>query len=253
MIFYFSGTGNSEGIAVKIADAMSDRAVNLVTADPACWNDDPGEILGFVFPIYAYAAPEMVLDFAKKIKAGNAFTFGVCTYSNVVGKAMEQFSHILPLKAAYGIKMPDNYPVLDHIIDTEESTLNKLRKAKVRFEQILPQLLVRREMYDVDEGSNADKNTYEGAPLFNEQMRSTKPFSVTEDLCVSCGLCRDICPARAIELRDGKPSWQRDTCCMCMGCINRCPTVAIEYGPYSRGRFRYFFRGFDTAQYFQKT
>ena len=33
MIFYFSGTGNSKGIAELVAQALGDRAVNCVGAE----------------------------------------------------------------------------------------------------------------------------------------------------------------------------------------------------------------------------
>lgn len=251
MIFYFSGTGNSKGIARLAAEYLNDRAVDLVGFDPRQWNDHPEEILGFVFPIYAYAAPEMVLQFAEKIQPSGAFTFGICTFSNVVGEAMEQFSQILPLKAAYGIKMPDNYPITDHVIETTKSTLEKLRSAQIHLEQILPRIASREECTDVLVGENGHANTYELAPKFNQFLRKTAPFWVDPQRCVGCGLCEKLCPAKAIQLSQGNPRWIRESCCMCMACINRCPEVAIEYGQYSRGRFRYFFKGFDTSRYFR--
>ena len=72
MIFYFSGTGNSKGIARLAAEYLNDRAVDLVGFDPRQWNDHPEEILGFVFPIYAYAAPEMVLQNLSSVGADNS-------------------------------------------------------------------------------------------------------------------------------------------------------------------------------------
>ena len=38
MIFYFSGTGNSKGIAELVAQALGDRAVNCVGADPQAYS-----------------------------------------------------------------------------------------------------------------------------------------------------------------------------------------------------------------------
>ena len=252
MIYYFSGTGNSEVVAKEIAKAMGDKAVNLVKADPEEWNRNPGDVLGFVFPIYGYQAPWMVLDFAAKIHPGDAFTFGVCTFTNVVGEAMQHFSDTLPLKAAYSIKMPDNYPITDHIIDTEESCLEKLRGAEVRLQQIIPWILEKQEKEDILKGDDAWNKTYVWAPKVLDKALSTKGFHVTPDTCVGCGLCEKICPAQAIRLENGEPKWVKDKCCMCMGCLNRCPAVAIECGPYSKGRFRYYFKGFDTSKYFQK-
>ncbi len=48
--------------------------------------------------------------------------------------------------------------------------------------------------------------------------------------CISCGHCEDICPAQAIKLVQGKPTWIKEECFMCFGCLRLCPTSAIRYG-----------------------
>ena len=50
------------------------------------------------------------------------------------------------------------------------------------------------------------------------------------DACISCGHCEDICPAQAIKLVAGKPTWTKRECFMCFGCLRLCPTSAIRYG-----------------------
>ena len=249
MIFYFSGTGNSEGIANIVAQALNDQAVNIVGSCPEDYHFTEKDFLGFVFPIYAYAAPEIMLQFAKKICPGSAFTFAICTFSNVAGEALKQFSEIIPLKSGYGIKMPDNYPILNKVIDNRESSIEKLRAAKSRLEQILPRISARNEEFDVLVGENGHDNTYLLAPQFNKLKRKTTYYWVEKDKCVHCGLCKQLCPAYAIDIREGFPVWIKEDCFMCMACINRCPAVAIEYGEYSMGKYRYYFRGFDLSKY----
>lgn len=249
MIFYFSGTGNSKGIAELVAQALGDRAVNCVGADPQAYSFTEKDYLGFVFPVYAYAAPEMFQQFADSIRPGGAFTFAICTFSNVAGLALEEFSEHVPLKCGYGIKMPDNYPILNKIIDTKESSMEKLVAAEKRLAEVIPRLLAKEKGFDVLTGDNAHDNTYKLAPMFNRYKRKTAPYRVDKALCTGCGLCEKLCPAKAIELRGERPIWVKEDCCMCMACINRCPAVAIEYGEYSKGKYRYWFKGFDTARY----
>ena len=120
MIYYFSGTGNSKAIAEEIADYIGTKAVDIIGVDIDQIHLEDEEYVGFIFPIYAWAAPEVMLQFAQKIKVPEtAFTFAVCTFSNVSGMALQHFSEIIPLKSGYGIVMPDNYPITDHIIDTK--------------------------------------------------------------------------------------------------------------------------------------
>ncbi len=48
--------------------------------------------------------------------------------------------------------------------------------------------------------------------------------------CVGCGHCASICPAQAIAMEDGHPTWIKKECFMCFGCLRLCPTSAIRYG-----------------------
>lgn len=48
--------------------------------------------------------------------------------------------------------------------------------------------------------------------------------------CVGCGHCESICPAQAIVMKDGHPTWVKKECFMCFGCLRLCPTAAIRYG-----------------------
>ena len=58
------------------------------------------------------------------------------------------------------------------------------------------------------------------------------------DTCTSCGTCVAICPAKNIELVEGKPVWQHH-CELCCGCIHNCPVQAIQAGAKTEKRLRY--------------
>ena len=142
--FYFSGTGNSRGIAEMIAEKLQDTTVDIVGKNPDTFRLEKEAYIGFVFPVYAWAAPEVMLDFVKKLaekmkREGTfeekGYSFAIATYSNVAGKAIEQFSNIFSLQSGFGITMPDNYPITERILDTPESTLEKLSAAKNPFRE----------------------------------------------------------------------------------------------------------------------
>jgi len=48
------------------------------------------------------------------------------------------------------------------------------------------------------------------------------------ELCVGCGACADICPERAVVVRDGKFAVDREKCTDCGECAEVCPTKARE-------------------------
>lgn len=251
MIFYFSGTGNSRGIAEVLAERLDDQAMSIVDQDPKKFHFEKDDYLGFVFPCYAYAAPEMMLQFAEHLNPGDAFTFAVCTFSNVTGDTLEHFSDHLPLKSGYGIKMPDNFPILDKILETKESTLEKLRAAEKRLDEIFPRIQRREaEGFDTLRGEDGHNRSYNLSPQFNALKRKTAPFWIQEERCVGCGKCENLCPAHAIRMEQGRPVWIKPDCCFCMACLNRCPKEAVQYGAYSQGKFRYYFKGFDCTKYF---
>jgi len=62
-----------------------------------------------------------------------------------------------------------------------------------------------------------------------KRWRKTKRFSL-DDGCTGCGLCASKCPAKAIEIIDGRPVWTKDSCYLCLRCLHHCPAFAIQYG-----------------------
>lgn len=248
MIFYFSGTGNSEGIAKIVGEFLREEVVNIVGKKPEDFELDKDRNVGFVFPIYAWAALEVMLEFVKKLHVKNSYTFAIATYSNVVGKALDQFAELLPLDAGFGITMPDNFPVLEKTLDSEESSMEKLEKASLRLKEVLEKISNQEHVFDVKEGKDAEENTFVKSHGFNATMRKTNLYYVTSQ-CIGCGMCERICPAQAIRMQEKKPVWVKEDCYLCMACLNRCPVEAIQYGKFSEGRYRYYFKGFDIKKY----
>lgn len=71
MIYYFSGTGNSEWVAKTIANRLNDNTQDVIELIKNC--DDKIKIsmdenIGIVFPIYAWAIPEPIDYFIKNVE-----------------------------------------------------------------------------------------------------------------------------------------------------------------------------------------
>ena len=119
MIFYFSGTGNSKWVAESLAGLLHEKTadisvLNFESDDNKKYMEEitqgikNDEYIGFVFPVYAWGVPEVVADFAKKLKksfgkwkniGGTAdkperktFTFAIATCGEEAGYSLKNFS-----------------------------------------------------------------------------------------------------------------------------------------------------------------
>jgi ferredoxin-type protein NapH len=58
---------------------------------------------------------------------------------------------------------------------------------------------------------------------------SKRHYTVAEDLCIACGICRKACPAEALQLYEGKYVIAKSECLVCGSCDAKCPKKAIRY------------------------
>lgn len=236
MIYYFSGTGNSEWAAKTIAEKTGDTALSIREASP----DFPGgEAVGLVFPVYAWDAPHLVYSFLETLKIPDGiYTYAVCTCGDEAGNLAQKLSKKIRLDAVFSIVMPNNY-VVAWDVDDSGTMRRKLEGAKIRTEEIARAVRERRCVTEVRKGGFAALKSTVISPLFNRFAMGDRAF-FAEDGCVSCGNCQKDCPVGNIKMKDGKPSWNGH-CIKCMSCINRCPAAAIQYGKGTKSRGRYYF------------
>jgi NAD-dependent dihydropyrimidine dehydrogenase PreA subunit len=240
MIFYFSGTGNSKWVAEVIAKKINDQAECIIDYETPVMIKD--KIVGIVFPIYAWGAPEVVLNFVKEIKGNPSFSFAIGTCGGEAGYALDKLDEIFPLDSIYTVVMPSNY-IMGAAVEDEDSVRSKITNAKNKLEVISSQIRSKEKVKDVIIGSMPWIKSNLFNVGFNSLGRRTKPFYATEK-CISCGQCEKNCPAKTIKLVDGKPQWGQE-CYQCTACINLCPVGAIEYGKSTSSRGRYKFRDID--------
>ena len=248
MIFYFSGVGNSAWVARKLADKLQDRVLPIAEEirTPMEYTLAPGERVGFVYPVYGWEPPKIVLDFVREMKISQApeYLYFVCTCGDDTGKTADVFMAALQAKgwkshASYSILMPDTYVCLPGFdIDGEDELKRKLDNASARVDFIAEELS-RKVIMDKPgcfEGAFPKVKTYVLGGLFRKFLMSPKPFHAT-DACISCGLCEKRCPVHNIKV-EGKPQWG-DDCTMCLACYHACPVHAIQYGGRTKNKGQY--------------
>lgn len=249
MIFYFTGTGNSKYVAQNIGEKCNENVINISDelkkkSDQSQYKLEDNEIIGFVYPVYAWAPPKVVIDFIKKIKLYNYkenYVFSIATCGGSIGNTMEMLKNTLSkekiiLNSGFSLVMPNNYIIMGDV-DSKKIQQEKLERADKRLEYIVKVIKERKDnIFDVKKGSMPWLVTNLGNPLFNSLGINTKKFYVNDN-CTGCGICAKVCSLGNISI-DKKPVWG-SRCTQCLACIHRCPTKAAQYGKYTVNKGRY--------------
>lgn len=245
MIYYFSGTGNSREIALRLAQQTNDtaqhickEACNTTTCSDNC--------IGFVFPVYGWTIPPVMKKFIEQlsITASNTYIYMVCTCGDDAGHTDRCFYQLLNKKqrtcqAAWSIQMPDTYIGLPGFyIDEENVVHQKLQQAWKLVSDIANHILQQHNIHQVFNGKFAWTKTHILGALFHRFLTGDSKFKVDEH-CTRCGKCAKICPTKNITYNHrGLPTWNGH-CTDCLACYHHCPHNAIQYGPYSKGKGQY--------------
>lgn len=253
-IYFFTGTGNSLHIAKKIAEELGDCEVIAIKKGADKKIPTGYDRIGFVFPTYGWGAPLMVAKFlrlAEFPEQGGTYFFTVATCGGLVLNAIPQVKMLLRKK---GIKL--NYG--------NKVAMYRNSVANYKMGQDPQKLMIKSDESAVPviddiknkRGNKISKMNRLIYKLNKEFMKSmpamAKDFVVSDD-CVSCGICKSVCPAENIELQDGKPMFGSH-CEGCVACIQHCPKQAINYKDKTQKRGRYVhpaIKSREIAQYYK--
>lgn len=243
MILYFTGTGNSEFVAKRIAEKIGEKdIVNLGTLVKAGekLNAENADKLIFVFPTYAGRMPRFLASYLQKQKfkeGANAFFVTTCGASGGnQSQNLKTFCDNLNLKFMnfFVVVMPENYIAL-FSAPSKEKEKTIISKAKLVIDSIASKIEKNTEIKHV---SGFSKSPYNNT--FYKLVVKAKGFHV-EETCVGCGKCSDVCVLNNIEMVKDRPHWG-EVCTHCMACINNCPTEAIQYKNATQKKRRYLFK-----------
>ena len=75
LICYFSGTGNTKKIVDKYYETFIENNVEIdiykIEKNDFNYNLDDYDMLGIAYPIHAFNAPSIIVDFVKKLEKQN--------------------------------------------------------------------------------------------------------------------------------------------------------------------------------------
>lgn len=244
MILYFTGTGNSEYVAKKLAAALGEETLPLMerirSGDTSPLESQTPWVV--CTPTYAWQIPHIVRDHLRKtLLRGSQEMYFVMTCGDGNGEAGKYAAKIceekyLTCRGCAKVIMPENYIAMFNAPDESES-----RRIVAAADPVIGHLaqLIREGKPFPEERADMVGKIQSGLvnKVFYPVFVHAKDFTVS-GACTGCGLCEKLCPTNSITLRDGRPVWE-DNCTHCMTCITHCPAEAIEYGKKSLGKPRY--------------
>lgn len=245
MIFYFSGTGNSQLAAKQIATITGDGLVSInqcmkETASQRFHSDTP---LIFVAPTYAWRLPRIVERWILNTDfEGSQIAYFVLTCGGNCGNAAAYAKALCEKKKLHfcglaPLLMPENYLAM-FPTPSEAKCQTILEQAKPNIDALAKQIQRGKPFPKV---TMTLKDKLQSGPvnlLFYPLVVHDRGFTVSP-ACISCQKCAQRCPLGNIKMTDGKPTWQGN-CTHCMACIAGCPARAIEYKTASKGQHRHF-------------
>jgi ferredoxin/flavodoxin len=275
-IYYFSGTGNSLSVARGLADKVEANLIPIPTTLNKEIIHPQTETIGIVFPVYHGGIPLIVTRFVKKLASlEGKYIFGVCTYGDSPGLAMEYLSDLVrkrggQLAGGFAVHMPYNYitPTFNLKDFLGSFTLREINpeKQQILFADARKKInsissfvnnsqigMLERDAVFISRLTDAvhlhdslGKSIWlriagvteqTGVP-FRESILWMDHAFHTDANCKGCGNCAKVCPVGNIDLVDKKPVWHQH-CEQCFACLQWCPQEAVQFGKNTSGRKRY--------------
>lgn len=244
MILYFSGTGNSRAVAMKMGEVLSDRVESI---NEMMINSFEGEIESpwpfvLVVPAYAWRIPAVVEKFVREHEfSGSGEAYVVMTCGSSVGAAGRYAQRLfeekgMKFRGLRHIVMPENYIALFSAPDAEKAE-ELVDDAMVEAEKIAEEIRAGKDISEPIHGIilSSIVNWF-----FYRFVIGDRKFHI-EGECIGCGKCARLCPMKNISMDAGHPEW-KGNCTHCMSCINICVNECIEYGRSTQKKRRYYLK-----------
>lgn len=241
VIYYFSGTGNTEIVCGLLADALTKKnmQVSLISMEDVSFDISldlmaPSDMIGIASPIHGLGIPKIVSEKSKKIAARaskDQKVFLLLSAADIVKINHAAGSEISKIFYKEGtsifyeriIVMPSNFLISYNdrfsrqlYEASKEKTAHMADELLLGKERLLrPSLLYRalaRAVHKCESGY--------GDPFFGNSI-------ISDEKCTGCMTCVKNCPVQNLKLTEGKIRGGKD-CLMCMRCFYICPEKALS-------------------------
>ena len=240
IIFYFSGTGNCLKAAKSIAAELGDSEIISMVKSGKYNLVKQYDTIGFIYPTYCWGMPKRVIEFIGNMNLSNnknAYYYSIATCGGGAGNAIYQAYELLlknhNVKLNYGqkLRMFSNYVPLYNM----SKKVNEITKKSD--EKLVPII----DSIKSKKNNKINRLTKIYSPLskwFVKNVSKMDKYFTVNDSCTGCGICKEVCPVKNIELQNNKPQYNHN-CEQCVACIQFCPQRAINYKNLTQKRRRY--------------
>ena len=249
LICYFSGTGNTHKVADKFVSCLTEHNHEVVSVavesllgdktlpDSFLTQVKNADLVGFGYPIHAFNAPAIMLEFAKRLprlkNKKRAFVF------NTSGEPLK-LNNISSVKLCKMLKRRNIEVVSEYHYCMPYNIMFRhsdemAHKMWHTCEQLIPL-----DVADLLDGKfhrleNVSCQSFVAWVMRCEHWGGRlngRQYKVNGD-CVHCEKCVNICPTHNITVKNGKFKFGRK-CLMCMRCALLCPKNAIKIGWFNK-------------------
>lgn len=241
VIYYFSGTGNTKKVVEKVRQEFLYRQVEIeirnIEVSPKIEDISSFDKIGIAYPVHAFNAPSIVLDFARSLPkleqkrevfilktSGEPLSINAISSLRLL-KILRKKNYLF--QSEYHYVMPYNI-LFRHSHNMVRHMWNVVNRR-------VPQ-----EVEEILSGKKVElKRIFLGAwiaHLFRIEhwggRFNGKHYRVT-NACTKCLACARNCPTQNIQIKEGKLTFDHH-CLMCMRCCFSCPNQAIKIGFFER-------------------
>lgn len=257
-LFVFSGSGNTVKIADKYKSILENNGgeviTHMITLPLSEVDITPYDYIGIFYPIHAFNAPKIVLDFAKILPESNKNLFIVKTSGEPLILNNASSIKLLAVLKKKGYNFTNEYSYCmpyNMIFRHDDGFATKMYTTAMKLIEI-----------DALELVNSIPHYLKKCPLGGvvnfvfgiehpAMKLNGKLFKVDNKKCVKCMKCINNCPTKNISFENGKFRFNSN-CTMCTACSFNCPTNAISIGILNSWKVNGKY-SFDSEECFQQT
>jgi len=238
--FYFSGTGNTRYITLRLCEKLS-RSYDTEIYDVSERRDftqplRSADRILLAFPVYGSSPPlpmrRFLYRYAREFDQSRVIIVATQVMFSgdgaaSLGRTVEKFGG--NVEFAEHFNMPNNLSDCKILAIKNgrelDRTVERAEKRMDRFvEKITSGKRFRRGFHPLSHATG-----YFCQRIFWRKSESEKKdkLKIDPQKCVGCGLCVKQCPVNNLALSGGKAA-PKGNCVLCYGCVNRCPQKAIS-------------------------